>query len=268
MPGAGAVSGRLPVERVRHYAPRTDIVCEGDPPRAVRVVISGWVCRYKQLPDGRRQIQALLLPGDVCDGHDGLEGMDHTIGALSKVVLGEIDPRPTRRRCDRTIQSDGLYGGWRPWRSQSSASGPSTSHGGTRGRGWRTCSASCTTGWTWSGLVDAGGYDMPLTPARAGRCARWDVGACQSHLTGDARGRFGDAEEAASDDPKPRRSAEGRVVRPGLPAPVHVDGDGHSACVTEKRIATTIIIFDRNSIQINVAAFGPWDVKRSDAADR
>lgn len=163
MPGAGAVSGRLPVERVRHYAPRTDIVCEGDPPRAVRVVISGWVCRYKQLPDGRRQILALLLPGDVCDGHDGLEGMDHTIGALSKVVLGEIDPAAYTA----AVRSDDPIG----WALRRMAS----------------VEVAIQREWTFNvarrdtreglahlfcelyhrldvvGLVDAGGYDMPLT---------------------------------------------------------------------------------------------------------
>lgn len=88
----GIASRRLTIGRIRHYAPRTDIAREGEPPRVVRVVVSGWACRYKLVPDGRRQILALLLPGDVCDGHDGLGEMDHTIGALSAVVLGEVDP--------------------------------------------------------------------------------------------------------------------------------------------------------------------------------
>lgn len=92
MPESGLALGRLRVGRIRHYAPRTDIICEGDPPRAVRVVVSGWACRYRYLSNGLRQIVALLLPGDVCDGHDGFEGADHTITALSGVVLGEIDP--------------------------------------------------------------------------------------------------------------------------------------------------------------------------------
>lgn len=74
MPDGGIALWRLRVGRIQHYASRTDIVREGDPPRAVRVIASGWVCRSKQLPDGRRQIVALLLPGDVCDGHDELNG--------------------------------------------------------------------------------------------------------------------------------------------------------------------------------------------------
>lgn len=78
---------------IRRYEPRADIVLEGDDARCVRIIVSGWACRYKQLPDGRRQIVALLLPGDVCDHDTSLpDGMDHALGALDAVVLREVDP--------------------------------------------------------------------------------------------------------------------------------------------------------------------------------
>ncbi len=47
MPGGGLALERLRIERIRYYAPRTDIVCEGDPPWAVRRRPLGWACRYK-----------------------------------------------------------------------------------------------------------------------------------------------------------------------------------------------------------------------------
>lgn len=83
----------LTSEPVHCYEPGTDIVCEGDTPHSVRLILSGWANRYKQLPDGRRQVVALLLPGDLCD-HDGLvlSETDHSIGALSAVTLVEIPP--------------------------------------------------------------------------------------------------------------------------------------------------------------------------------
>ncbi len=83
----------LTSEPVRRCEPGTDIVREGDDPHSVRLILSGWAYRYKQLPDGRRQVVALLLPGDLCD-HDGwvLSEMDHSIGALSVVTLAEIPP--------------------------------------------------------------------------------------------------------------------------------------------------------------------------------
>jgi CRP-like cAMP-binding protein len=75
----------------RMVAPRTDIIHEGDDPRAVNVILDGWACRYRQFANGRRQIVSLLLPGDLCDPHVFLlDEMDHTIGAITPVLLGQI----------------------------------------------------------------------------------------------------------------------------------------------------------------------------------
>ncbi|WP_267361115.1 MULTISPECIES: Crp/Fnr family transcriptional regulator [unclassified Methylobacterium] len=83
----------LTSEPVRSYMPGTDIVREGDAPQTVRLILSGWAYRYKQLPDGRRQVIALFLPGDLCDHNVFiLSEMDHSIGALSAVTLVEIPP--------------------------------------------------------------------------------------------------------------------------------------------------------------------------------
>lgn len=81
--------GSIGPERV--VAARTDIIHEGDDPRAVNVILDGWACRYRQFANGRRQIVSLLLPGDLCDPHVFLlEEMDHTIGAITPVLLGQI----------------------------------------------------------------------------------------------------------------------------------------------------------------------------------
>ncbi|WP_246465408.1 Crp/Fnr family transcriptional regulator [Novosphingobium jiangmenense] len=80
-------------QRMRQIPSRADIVREGDPPRVVRVFHEGWACRYKQLPDGRRQIVAFFIPGDLCDsGVFLLDRMDHSIAAITPVKLGEILP--------------------------------------------------------------------------------------------------------------------------------------------------------------------------------
>lgn len=82
---------RFARERVRHFAAREDVVREGDDVRSIKLILSGWACRYKHLSDGRRQIIAFLLPGDLCD-HNAflLREMDHSIGALTPVTLAEI----------------------------------------------------------------------------------------------------------------------------------------------------------------------------------
>ncbi len=76
---------------VREVAARRDIIREGEKPRGVNLVLTGWACRYKQLPNGRRQLVALFIPGDLCDPHVFiLKEMDHSIGALTHVTYAEI----------------------------------------------------------------------------------------------------------------------------------------------------------------------------------
>jgi CRP-like cAMP-binding protein len=78
-------------DRVRSFDTRDDIVREGEPPRALNLVLSGWVCRYKMLEDGRRQILAFLVPGDLCDLNNYiLEEMDHSLTALTPSLVAQI----------------------------------------------------------------------------------------------------------------------------------------------------------------------------------
>ncbi|GGE86654.1 Crp/Fnr family transcriptional regulator [Sphingomonas prati] len=77
-----AVASR-PVVRGQH------LIREGDDPTHVFLILDGWAQRYKVLPDGKRQIVAFLMPGDLCDTHVFiLEKMDHSISMMSpgKVV--------------------------------------------------------------------------------------------------------------------------------------------------------------------------------------
>ena len=84
---------RLTRKNVRDVPARRDIVREGEKPRAVNVVLEGWACRYKQLPDGRRQVVSFFLPGDLCDANIFiLKEMDHSIGAITAVRYAEILP--------------------------------------------------------------------------------------------------------------------------------------------------------------------------------
>ncbi|WP_347271129.1 Crp/Fnr family transcriptional regulator [Rhizorhabdus histidinilytica] len=90
-PDEHALLARLTSERVRRSAARTDIVREGEPTHVLRLFLSGWACRYRTLEDGRRQILAFLLPGDLCDLNNYvLSELDHSIGALTPVQYVEI----------------------------------------------------------------------------------------------------------------------------------------------------------------------------------
>lgn len=71
--------------------PGEDLVSEGDPIDSVRIILSGWLARYKTLEDGRRQIVNFVLPGDCCDACVYLLSvMDHSIGALTPVIYAAI----------------------------------------------------------------------------------------------------------------------------------------------------------------------------------
>jgi CRP-like cAMP-binding protein len=81
--------------QVRVYRSREDIICEGDYPEAVNLLIEGYACCYKQLEDGRRQIMAYFVPGDLCDINVFiLRKMDHSIATLSPATVALI-PRDT-----------------------------------------------------------------------------------------------------------------------------------------------------------------------------
>ena len=76
---------------VRSVPAQTDLIVEGDKPGPTFVVLDGWACRYKILPDGTRQIMAFLMPGDFCDQHVGmLEEMDHSTGTLTACRVAAI----------------------------------------------------------------------------------------------------------------------------------------------------------------------------------
>ncbi|MGC8015911.1 Crp/Fnr family transcriptional regulator, partial [Salmonella enterica] len=74
--------------RQRRLGSREDIFHEGDAPGRVNLILDGWACCYKMLEDGRRQIAAFLLPGDLCDLRMFiLRQMDHSVGTLSPVTV-------------------------------------------------------------------------------------------------------------------------------------------------------------------------------------
>lgn len=57
----GALAGTLFLEA------NNTIIKEGAPLDYIHVMHMGWACRYNIMKDGKRQISAFLLPGDVCE---------------------------------------------------------------------------------------------------------------------------------------------------------------------------------------------------------
>jgi CRP-like cAMP-binding protein len=105
---------QLPVT-IKTLAPREDLVKDGDRPITSTVVLEGFACRYKMLPEGKRQIMSFLIPGDICDLQSFiLEKMDHAIGALETCKVGLIphavvrDITETHPRIARAFWKDTL----------------------------------------------------------------------------------------------------------------------------------------------------------------
>ena len=89
-----AVLERL-CDQAREIGADRDLTREGDRPENVHLVLDGFAARYKMLPDGKRQIMAVLLPGDFCDLHVAiLREMDHSITTLTPCTIATI-PRTT-----------------------------------------------------------------------------------------------------------------------------------------------------------------------------
>lgn len=79
------------VEGRRIVPPGRDIIADGDNPDRVHLILDGFACRYRIMPDGQRTITAYLIPGDICDLHVFLlNAMDHSVGTLSECRVAEI----------------------------------------------------------------------------------------------------------------------------------------------------------------------------------
>ena len=68
-----------------------NVVRQGDVPRAAHLILEGYACKFRLLRDGRRQITAILIPGDLCDLEALMRGRaDCGVATLTPCVLGEI----------------------------------------------------------------------------------------------------------------------------------------------------------------------------------
>jgi CRP-like cAMP-binding protein len=89
------------------HAPKDDIITDGAHTGHCHVILSGLACRYKLLPDGRRQIMAFLIPGDLCDAEIFiLKVMDHGVAAITPTTTALI-PAETMKTMLRETSSLG-----------------------------------------------------------------------------------------------------------------------------------------------------------------
>lgn len=85
-----AALARLPF-RFRNFPENADLVLQGDTPPESCLIIDGFVCRYKLLGEGQRQIMSFHIPGDMPDLQSlHLKVMDHSLSALTPVTAAFI----------------------------------------------------------------------------------------------------------------------------------------------------------------------------------
>ena len=77
--------------RERHAA-GDELASEGAVPGRPRFIISGWAARQRVLPDGRRQIFSVLLPGDSIGLARRFGAELSTVAALTAVETVDADP--------------------------------------------------------------------------------------------------------------------------------------------------------------------------------
>ncbi len=71
--------------------PGFHVLLQGDVPTAVHVLLDGQAYRYRRLEDGRRQIIAILVPGDICDLEAVMRGRaDYGVATMTSCVFGEL----------------------------------------------------------------------------------------------------------------------------------------------------------------------------------
>jgi CRP-like cAMP-binding protein len=79
-----------------------DIVREGDRPSRSCLVLSGFACTYKMTAEGKRQIVAFVIAGDIPDLQSlHLEILDTSVGTISPCRVGFIPHDALWNLCER-----------------------------------------------------------------------------------------------------------------------------------------------------------------------
>src|SRR5215210_8669812 len=91
----------LPLQITNIKADR-DIVREGDCPTRSCVLLEGFAAMFKVTAEGKRQITAFHIPGDIPDLQSlHLEVLDTSLGTLSPCKIGFVQHEALQDLCER-----------------------------------------------------------------------------------------------------------------------------------------------------------------------
>lgn len=99
--------------RTATFAPRQVIVRQMTPLSQCTLLLDGFIERYKDVADGRRQILAIHIPGDFVDLHSyPLKRLEHSVAALTEVKVALFPHAAVRALTERSATLTELL-----WRS-------------------------------------------------------------------------------------------------------------------------------------------------------
>jgi CRP-like cAMP-binding protein len=79
-----------------------DIVRVGDRPTRSCALLGGFACTFKITPEGKRQITAFHIPGDIPDLQSlHLEVLDSSVGTLTPCTVGFMQHESLHQLCDQ-----------------------------------------------------------------------------------------------------------------------------------------------------------------------
>ena len=151
---------------IRHYRARQSIFIEGDVPRHLLLVKSGWAYRQKYLENGKRQIISVLLPGDFTGPFGALPpALSHSIRAATSLAACLIDVDQLRLAAEESPTLGGAL--WADLLMDSTSAYERTVTLGSLDALARVGHLFCELHSRLSdiGLVDAGEFEMPMTQA-------------------------------------------------------------------------------------------------------
>lgn len=99
--------------QTKEFAARRIIVREQAPLTECTLLLSGFIERYKDTSEGRRQILAIHIPGDFVDLHSyPLKRLEHSVAALTDVTIATFPHAEIRKLTERSATLTELL-----WRS-------------------------------------------------------------------------------------------------------------------------------------------------------
>lgn len=141
-----------------------DVVRMGDQPSRCCLILDGFTCMYKVTAEGKRQILALYVPGDVPDLQSlHLRVIDINIASISHCRLGFIQHKDLRRICERYPRLTAVF--WRETLVHASIFREWLLNNGQRDAYTRTAHLICELMLRLKavGLTNGETFDMPAT---------------------------------------------------------------------------------------------------------